>query len=164
METSKGTITLELNDEKAPVTVANFIKYANEGTYNNTIFHRVINGFMVQGGGFDVDMDKKPTNAPIRNESTNGLGNKRGTIAMARTNDPDSATNQFFINLVDNDFLDGSKSKPGYAVFGKVTSGMNVVDDIAKVKTGRKSYYSDVPVEPVIIKKVTLPARTIAPY
>ncbi len=156
METSKGPITLELDGNKAPITTANFVSYVKDGFYNGTIFHRVISGFMIQGGGFEADMSQKSTKAPIKNESTNGLGNKRGTIAMARTNNPDSATAQFFINLVDNGFLDGTSYKPGYAVFGKVTSGMGVVDQIAAVNTGRRGPYGDVPVEPVMIKSVTI--------
>ncbi|MBQ5794965.1 MAG: peptidyl-prolyl cis-trans isomerase, partial [Kiritimatiellae bacterium] len=139
IETSMGTITLELDDAKAPETVANFVKYAKDGHYDGTIFHRVIDGFMIQGGGFTKDMNQKETRQPIRNEAMNGLKNVRGTIAMARTMVVDSATSQFFINLVDNNFLDFQSPTPqgfGYAVFGKVTDGMSVVDAIAKVKTG----------------------------
>ena len=159
IETSKGTITLELDAEKAPETVANFVKYAKDGHYDGTIFHRVIDGFMIQGGGFTKDMNQKPTRAPIRNEAMNGLKNKRGTIAMARTMVVDSATSQFFINLVDNDFLDFQSPTPqgfGYAVFGKVTSGMEVVDAIAKVKTGSAGPHQNVPETPVVIRKVTV--------
>jgi len=159
METSKGTITLELNDEKAPVTVANFAEYAKAGHYDGTIFHRVIDGFMIQGGGFTKDMNQKPTRDPIRNEAQNGLHNVRGTIAMARTMVVDSATSQFFINLVDNDFLDFQNPTPqgfGYAVFGMVTDGMSVVDEIAKVKTGFAGPHQNVPEEPVVIRKVTV--------
>lgn len=159
VETSKGTITLELNETKAPETVANFVKYANDGHYNGTIFHRVIDGFMIQGGGFTPDMNQKATREPVRNEAMNGLKNKRGTIAMARTSVVDSATSQFFINLVDNDFLDFTSPTPrgfGYAVFGCVTDGMNVVDAIAKVKTGSRGYYENVPEEAVVIKKITI--------
>ena len=157
IETSMGSITLELDDAKAPVTVANFLDYAKAGHYDGTIFHRVIDGFMIQGGGFTKAMDQKPTKAPIKNESANGLLNKRGTIAMARTMVVDSATSQFFINLVDNDFLNFRAPTPqffGYAVFGKVTDGMDVVDKIAKVKTGNSGMHQNVPEEPVVIKKV----------
>jgi cyclophilin family peptidyl-prolyl cis-trans isomerase len=157
IETSMGSITLELDDAKAPVTVANFLDYAKGGHYDGTIFHRVIDGFMIQGGGFTKAMDQKPTKTPIKNEAANGLLNKRGTIAMARTMVVDSATSQFFINLVDNDFLNFSAPTPqffGYAVFGKVTDGMDVVDKIAKVKTGNSGMHQNVPEEPVLIKKV----------
>jgi len=157
IETSMGTITLELDEVKAPLSVANFLAYAKAGHYDGTIFHRVIDGFMIQGGGFTKSMDQKPTNEPIRNEAANGLKNARGTIAMARTMVVDSATSQFFINLVDNDFLDYRGPDPrtfGYAVFGKVTDGMEVVDRIAKVKTGDSGYHQNVPEEPVLIKKV----------
>lgn len=161
METTLGTITLELDDAKAPETVANFVKYAQSGHYDGTIFHRVIDGFMIQGGGFTRDMNQKPTDKPIRNEAMNGLKNQRGTIAMARTMVVDSATSQFFINLVDNDFLDFTRPTPqgfGYAVFGKVTDGMTVVDAIAKVKTGNVGPHQNVPQEPVVIRKVTVAA------
>ena len=154
-----GAITLALDDEKAPATVANFIQYAKDGHYDGTVFHRVIAGFMVQGGGFTTEMVQKPTREPVRNEAMNGLKNLRGTIAMARTMVVDSATSQFFINLVDNDFLDFRSPTPqgfGYAVFGKVTSGMDVVDAIAKVKTGCVGPHQDVPLKPVVIKKVTV--------
>ena len=157
IETSMGSITLELDDAKAPVSVANFLDYAKSGHYDGTIFHRVIDGFMIQGGGFTKAMDQKPTKAPIKNEAANGLLNKRGTIAMARTMVVDSATSQFFINLVDNDFLNFRAPTPqffGYAVFGKVTDGMEVVDKIAKVKTGNSGMHQNVPEEPVVIKKV----------
>ena len=159
METSMGMITLELNDEKAPETVRNFVDYAAAGHYDGTIFHRVIDGFMIQGGGFTRNMDQKPTRAPIRNEAMNGLKNARGTIAMARTMVVDSATSQFFINLVDNDFLDFTSPTPqgfGYAVFGAVTDGMDVVDAIAKVKTGFNGPHQNVPEDPIVIKKVTV--------
>ena len=152
-----GTIALELDDAKAPITVKNFIDYAKAGHYDGTIFHRVIDGFMIQGGGFTKAMDQKPTKAPIKNEAANGLLNKRGTIAMARTMVVDSATSQFFINLVDNDFLNFRAPTPqffGYAVFGNVTDGMDVVDKIAKVKTGNSGMHQNVPEEPVVIKKV----------
>ena len=159
METSMGTITLELNDEKAPETVKNFVRYAKEGHYDGTIFHRVIDGFMIQGGGFTKDMNQKETHDPIRNEAMNGLKNMRGTIAMARTMVVDSATSQFFINLVDNGFLDFQSPTPqgfGYAVFGKVTDGMDVVDQIAKVKTGFAGPHQNVPEAPITIKKVVI--------
>ena len=159
IETSMGTITVELDDERAPATVENFVKYAADGFYDGTIFHRVIDGFMIQGGGFTRDMNQKDTRAPIRIESMNGLKNLRGTIAMARTMVPDSATSQFFINLVDNGFLDftaPTQSGYGYAVFGKVTDGMEVVDRIAKVRTGFSGPHQNVPEEPVVIRKVTV--------
>ena len=159
IETSMGTITVELDDAKAPITVKNFIDYAQAGHYDGTIFHRVIDGFMIQGGGFTKDMNQKETRAPIKNEAANGLKNARGTIAMARTMIVDSATSQFFINLVDNEFLDYRGPDPrmfGYAVFGKVTDGMEVVDRIAKVKTCFAGPHQNVPEEPVIIRKVHL--------
>ena len=159
IETSMGTITVELDDAKAPITVKNFIDYAQAGHYDGTIFHRVIDGFMIQGGGFTKDMNQKETRAPIKNAAANGLKNARGTLAMARTMIVDSATSQFFINLVDNDFLDYRGPDPrmfGYAVFGKVTDGMEVVDRIAKVKTGFAGPHQNVPEEPVIIRKVHL--------
>lgn len=156
MKTSKGDITIELFEDKAPISVKNFLDYANEGFYNGTIFHRVIDGFMVQGGGFSSDMAQKQTKAPIKNEATNGVKNGRGTLAMARTGVVDSATSQFFINVVDNPFLDyQSPSNYGYAVFGKVIKGMDVVDKIKDVKTGTKGPHRDVPVEPVEIISVT---------
>lgn len=159
IDTSMGTITLELNEEKAPETVRNFVKYAEDGHYDGTIFHRVIDGFMIQGGGFTKSMNQKPTREPIRNEAMNGLKNERGTIAMARTMIVDSATSQFFINLVDNAFLDFSSPTPqgfGYAVFGKVVDGMNVVDSIAKVKTGFSGPHQNVPDEAIVIRKITV--------
>jgi cyclophilin family peptidyl-prolyl cis-trans isomerase len=159
IETSMGTITLELDDEKAPETVANFVKYAKDGHYDGTIFHRVIDGFMIQGGGFTKDMNQKETRKPIRNEAMNGLKNVRGTIAMARTMVVDSATSQFFINLVDNNFLDFQSPTPqgfGYAVFGKVTDGMSVVDAIAKVKTGFAGPHQNVPEVAIVIKKISV--------
>ncbi len=158
METSAGTLRIELDDEKAPLSVANFLEYANKGHFDGTVFHRVIKGFMVQGGGFEVGMKQKPTGAPIRNEANNGLKNRKYTLAMARTSDPHSATAQFFINTVDNDFLDFRAENAqgwGYAVFGRVVEGMDVVDAIEKVKTGRKGFHDDVPVEDVVIKRVT---------
>ena len=159
IETSMGTISLELDDAKAPETVANFVQYAKDGHYDGTIFHRVIDGFMIQGGGFTKDMNQKPTRQPIRNEAMNGLKNSRGTIAMARTMVVDSATSQFFINLVDNDFLNFQSPTPqgfGYAVFGKVTDGMSVVDAIAKVKTGFAGPHQNVPDVAIVIKKVNI--------
>ena len=159
IETSMGTISVELDDERAPATVENFVKYAADGFYDGTIFHRVIDGFMIQGGGFTRDMNQKDTRGPIRIESMNGLKNLRGTIAMARTMVPDSATSQFFITLVDNGFLDftaPTQSGYGYAVFGKVTDGMEVVDRIAKVRTGFSGPHQNVPEEPVVIRKVTV--------
>lgn len=165
IETSMGTITAELDDAKAPVTVANFIGYAKSGHYDGTIFHRVIDGFMIQGGGFTRDMNQKKTRPPIKNEAANGLKNVRGTLAMARTMVVDSATSQFFINLVDNDFLNYRGPDPrmfGYAVFGKVTDGMEVVDRIAKVKTGFAGPHQNVPEEPVVIRKVHLADDTVA--
>jgi peptidyl-prolyl cis-trans isomerase B (cyclophilin B) len=159
MDTSMGVITLELDSEKAPESTANFVAYAKSGLYDGTIFHRVIPGFMIQGGGFDKDMQQKPTNPPIKNEAANGLRNLTGTIAMARTNDPNSATSQFFINLADNAFLDHKSPTPqgwGYAVFGKVTDGMGPVMLIEQVPTGDKMGHQNVPLEPVVINKVTV--------
>lgn len=154
-KTSKGTFTVQLFEKQAPISVANFLKYADEGFFDGTIFHRVIPGFMIQGGGLTADMKNKKGHAPIRNEATNGLKNKRGTLSMARTSDIDSATSQFFISVVDNDFLDHKgASNYGYAVFGRVDSGMDVVDAIAAVKTGSKGMYQDVPVETVTIESV----------
>ena len=154
-----GSISLELDDNKAPATVGNFAKYAKDGHYDGTVFHRVIDGFMIQGGGYTKGMDELPTHAPIRNEAANGLSNARGTIAMARTSVVDSATSQFFINLVDNDFLDYSSPTPmgyGYAVFGAVVDGMEVVDAIAKVKTASRGPHENVPENPVVIRKVSV--------
>ena len=159
IETSMGTITVTLDAEKAPETVANFVEYAREGFYDGTIFHRIIDGFMIQGGGFTKEMNQKETRAPIRNEAMNGLKNVRGTIAMARTMVVDSATSQFFINLVDNGFLDFTSPTPqgfGYAVFGAVIDGLDVVDAIAKVKTGFAGPHQNVPETPVVIRKVTI--------
>ena len=158
LETNHGTIVLELLAQEATKTVENFLSYANAGFYDGTLFHRVIPNFMIQGGGFDGQQRQKPARPPIPNEADNGLRNDRGTIAMARTNDPHSATAQFFINLKNNDFLNhqpGSPSTYGYAVFGKVTEGMDVIDKIAKVKTGVRRPHSDVPVEDVVITSVT---------
>ena len=157
MKTNQGTIVLELDAAKAPVTVANFVQYVKEGFYNGTIFHRVIDGFMIQGGGFEPGMKEKSTHSPIQNEAKNGLKNATGTIAMARTNNPNSATAQFFINLVDNRMLDyPNPDGAGYAVFGKVTQGMEVVQKIAKVRTGNVNYFQNVPQTPIVIESVTL--------
>lgn len=156
MVTSEGPIELLLRPDVAPETVANFLQYAKSGFFDGTIFHRVIPGFMIQGGGFTKELDRKPTRAPVRNEARPTLPNLRGTIAMARTSAPDSATSQFFINLSDNDFLNAGVRGSGYAVFGKVTEGMGVVDAIARKQTTRKQGMADVPVEPVIIESVTL--------
>jgi cyclophilin family peptidyl-prolyl cis-trans isomerase len=159
MKTTLGEITLELDDQAAPITVANFLEYVRNGHYDGTIFHRVIRDFMIQGGGLTKDMRPKAAYEPIVNEASNGLKNKRGTIAMARTSDPDSATCQFFINHRDNDFLDYRGPEPdkiGYAVFGRVVEGMEVVDQIASVKTGRRQGYDDVPLEPVEILSVRM--------
>ncbi len=159
METNKGVIMLELDGDKAPATVANFLKYVKEGFYDGTIFHRVISNFMIQGGGFTDDMVQKTTHPPIQNEADNGLSNDIGTIAMARTNDPHSATSQFFINVKDNHFLNFRSQSPqgwGYAVFGKVTQGMDVVNAIKDVATTTKGPYQDVPEKTVTITKVVV--------
>ncbi len=157
LETNYGPITLELDWQKAPNTADNFLKYAKSGFYDGTVFHRVIQNFMVQGGGFDEQMQQKSGNSPIKNEAQNGLKNSRGTIAMARTSDPHSASSQFFINVVDNDFLNFSAETTngwGYCVFGKVVDGMDVVDEIRKVATTTKGGHQDVPTTPVVIEKV----------
>ncbi|MGM8225745.1 peptidylprolyl isomerase [Cellvibrio sp. ARAG 10.3] len=159
LHTNHGDIVIELDFDKAPKTAANFKQYAEEGFYNGTIFHRVIDGFMVQGGGMTEDMEQKKTRAPIENEADNGLKNVVGSLAMARTNDPHSATAQFFINVKDNSFLNHSSKSAqgwGYCVFGKVTEGMDVVNKIKGVKTGNKGFHQDVPVEPIVIEKVTV--------
>ena len=158
LATSAGDIVVELDAEKAPKTVANFLAYVKAGHYNGTVFHRVIPTFMIQGGGMTADMKEKPTRPPIGLESKNGLSNVRGSIAMARTNDPNSATSQFFINVKDNDRLDAANARDGngYAVFGKVISGMEVVDKIRDVPTGSKGMHDDVPLTPVTINKATL--------
>ena len=156
LHTNHGTIGIELDTEKAPVTSANFLEYVKSGHYTNTIFHRVIDGFMIQGGGYESGMREKDTNAPIKNEATNGLSNDRYTIAMARTSDPHSASAQFFINVADNDFLNHSAPTPqgwGYCVFGRVTEGQDVVDKIRKVSTGRRGMHQDVPSDDVVIEK-----------
>ncbi len=159
LHTNHGDITLELDAEKAPITTANFKQYAEEGFYEGTIFHRVINDFMIQGGGFDVDMNQKQTREPIVNEADNGLKNDIYTVAMARTMEPDSASSQFFINVKDNDFLNHSAKTTqgwGYCVFGKVTEGTDIVDKIKAVSTSSSGFHQDVPTEPVIIEKVTI--------
>ncbi len=157
LETSLGNIVLELNSGRAPQTVDNFLRYVREGHYNGTIFHRVINGFMIQGGGFDANMRQKPVREPIRLESQNGLRNLTGTVAMARTSDPHSATAQFFINVVDNSGLDfPNPDGHGYAVFGKVVDGMEVVNRIRSVTVGRQGFHQNVPREPIIIQKAIL--------
>lgn len=159
LHTNHGVIKLELDAEKAPKTVANFLAYVKKGHYDGTVFHRVIDGFMIQGGGFEAGMKQKPTDAPIENEANNGLKNERGSIAMARTNDPHSASAQFFINVADNDFLNHSSPTPqgwGYAVFGKVIEGLDVVDKIKKVKTGSKGFHQDVPADDVVIEKAVV--------
>ncbi|MBL0726320.1 peptidylprolyl isomerase [Piscinibacter sp. HJYY11] len=156
LQTSKGNIRLELDEAKAPVTVANFVSYVEKGHYDGTVFHRVIKGFMIQGGGFEPGMKQKPTDAPIQNEANNGLKNNHYTIAMARTSAPHSASAQFFINSTDNDFLNFKSESPngwGYAVFGKVVSGQEVVDAIEGVKTGNRGGHGDVPLEDVVITK-----------
>jgi len=156
MDTSAGTLRIELDDQKAPLSTANFLSYVNKGHYDGTVFHRVINGFMVQGGGFEPGMKQKPTDAPIRNEANNGLKNKRHTLAMARTSDPHSASAQFFVNTVDNDFLDFRSENAqgwGYAVFGRVVQGAEVLDKIENMRTGRKGMHDDVPLEDVRIER-----------
>ncbi|MCL4410608.1 MAG: peptidylprolyl isomerase [Gammaproteobacteria bacterium] len=159
LHTTHGDIEIKLFEDKAPVTAENFANYVREGFYNNTIFHRVIDGFMIQGGGFEPGMQQKATKDPIKNEANNGVQNKRGTIAMARTNDPHSATAQFFINVNDNDFLNFSSESPsgwGYCVFGEVVNGMDVVDKIRHTKTGSVAFHQDVPLEDVVINKATI--------
>lgn len=156
LHTNFGVIKLQLDAEKAPNTVANFLSYVNDGFYDNTIFHRVIDNFMIQGGGMEPGMGEKTTKDPIKNEANNGLSNKKGSIAMARTMDPHSATAQFFINVADNDFLNfrsESRDGWGYCVFGEVVEGMDVVEKIKNVETGNNGYHQDVPVEEVIIEK-----------
>lgn len=156
LDTTKGDIVLELDDDKAPASVKNFVQYARDGHYDHTIFHRVIDGFMVQGGGMSPGMKQKPTRSPVANEAANGVKNRKYTVAMARTGEPHSATAQFFINVADNDFLDYKGPSPqgwGYAVFGKVVEGTDVVDSIKGVKTGRSGMHENVPVDDVLIKK-----------
>ena len=155
LTTTKGDILIELNEEKAPISAKNFAKYADVGHYDGTIFHRVIDGFMIQGGAFEPDMNQRQGTDPIKNEWQNGLSNTRGTLAMARLgNQPDSATNQFFINVADNDFLDQPRDGAGYAVFGTVIEGLDVIDAIKGVATTNKGGHGDVPVEPIIIESV----------
>ena len=159
LETNMGDIVIELDAAKAPKTAANFLSYVKDGFYNGTVFHRVMDGFMIQGGGFEPGLKQKPTKAPIDNEANNGLKNDKYTIAMARTNDPHSATAQFFINVADNDFLNHTAPTPngwGYAVFGKVTSGSDVVDKIKGVKTGNSGFHQNVPTQDVIINKAVV--------
>lgn len=159
LQTNHGKITIRLFDDKAPETVKNFLSYVEQGFYDNTIFHRIIDGFMVQGGGFEPGMQQKETAAPIQNEANNGLSNKRGTLAMARTNDPHSASSQFFINVKDNDFLDfhsESMQGWGYCVFAEVVEGMDVVDEIKNVRTGSSGMHQDVPVEDVVLQQATI--------
>jgi peptidyl-prolyl cis-trans isomerase B (cyclophilin B) len=159
LDTTAGTLRIELDAEKAPLSAQNFIDYVKAGHYDNTVFHRVIPGFMIQGGGFEPGMQQKPTRAPIQNEANNGLKNQKYTLAMARTSAPHSATAQFFINATNNDFLNFSSESPqgwGYAVFGRVVEGTEVVDQIERVKTGRKGGHDDVPVEDVVIRSATL--------
>jgi cyclophilin family peptidyl-prolyl cis-trans isomerase len=153
-ETTLGNFTIEFFEKEAPISVANFKKYIDEGFFDGTIFHRIVPGIVIQGGGFTEDMTQKKNNPAIKNEADNGLKNSRGTLSMARTNDINSATSQFFVNLKDNDFLDHSRGNFGYAVFAKVTQGMDVIDKIAAVETGRKKGFDDVPVEPVIMTSV----------
>ena len=159
LDTDMGAIVIELNEEKAPKTVENFLNYVKSGHYDGTIFHRIIDGFMIQGGGMDAEMNEKATNAPVENEADNGLKNDAGTIAMARTQDPHSATSQFFVNVKDNDFLNHSGKNMqgwGYTVFGKVTSGMDVIEKMRGVPTGRFGMHADVPKEPVVINSATI--------
>ena len=161
LQTTAGTIRVELDEEKAPRSAANFVDYVRKGHYDGTIFHRVIRGFMIQGGGYDAAMKEKPTAAPIPNEANNGVKNRRYTLAMARTSDPHSATAQFFVNTVDNNFLDfrGETAQGwGYAVFGRVVSGSEVVDAIEKVRTGRSGFHDDVPLQAVVIEQATVVA------
>ena len=160
IKTTMGNIDIELYDDKAPISSKNFQQYAKSNFYNGTIFHRVIPGFMVQGGGFDSNMKEKPTQAAIKNESSNGLKNTRGTLAMARTNDPNSATSQFFINVENNDFLNKAAMNPGYAVFGKVTKGMDIVDKIVKVPTANAGMFENVPKQAIKILSIQTIATT----
>jgi peptidyl-prolyl cis-trans isomerase A (cyclophilin A) len=153
-ETTLGDFTIELFEKEAPLSVANFLKYVEDGFFDGTIFHRIVPGFVIQGGGFTEDMTQKDTQPPVKNEADNGLKNQRGTLSMARTNDINSATSQFFVNLKDNDFLDHSRGNFGYAVFARVAEGMDVIDKIAAAETGRRKGFDDVPVEAVIMKTV----------
>lgn len=156
LKTTRGVIVLELFADKAPKSAANFIQYVKDGHYNGTVFHRVIDGFVIQGGGFDTQMRQKPTRAPIENEASNGLRNDTGTLSMARTSDPNSATSQFFVNLVNNAALNPNPGSAGYAVFAKVVSGMEVVNGIAKVATGNSGMHQNVPREPIVIESAQL--------
>ncbi|RQW63904.1 peptidylprolyl isomerase [Vibrio viridaestus] len=156
VDTSEGAFTVELNQEKAPITVANFLKYVKDGSYKGSIFHRVIPGFMVQGGGFTSNLDRLDSYPPVKNEASNGLKNDTGTIAMARTQDPNSATRQFFINVADNEFLNAAQNPPGYAVFGKVTKGFDIVKAISTVSTGRQGMMRDVPDTPIVINDIKI--------
>ncbi len=158
-QTSLGSFLVELHAEDAPITCKNFLDYVASGHFDGTVFHRVIPNFVIQGGGLTADMTQKKTRAPIKNEATNGLKNRRGSLSMARTNDPDSATSQFFVNLKDNPFLDPGRGNAGYAVFAHVMQGMDVVDKIAAVQTGSKGFHEDVPLEPVVLESVTLVAK-----
>jgi cyclophilin family peptidyl-prolyl cis-trans isomerase len=153
-ETTLGNFTIEFFEKEAPVTVANFLKYIGDGFFDGTIFHRIVPGFVIQGGGFTEDMSQKKTLAPIKNEADNGLKNKRGSLSMARTSDVNSATSQFFVNLKDNDFLDHQRGNFGYAVFARVTEGMDVIDKIAAVKTGKRRGFDDVPLASVVMTSV----------
>jgi cyclophilin family peptidyl-prolyl cis-trans isomerase len=155
-QTSLGSFVVELATDDAPITCKNFLDYATAGHFDGTVFHRVIPGFVIQGGGLTADMKQKKTRAPIKNEAANGLKNRRGTLSMARTNDPDSATSQFFVNLKDNPSLDAGRGSAGYAVFGHVAQGMDVVDKIAAVPTGSRGHHDDVPLEPVVVDSVTV--------
>ena len=155
-QTSLGSFLVELHTEDAPISCKNFLEYATSGHFDGTVFHRVIPNFVIQGGGLTADMTQKKTRAPIKNEASNGLKNRRGSLSMARTNDADSATSQFFVNLKDNAFLDPGRGNAGYAVFAHVMSGMDVVDKIAAVQTGTKGHHEDVPVEPVVLESVTV--------
>src|SRR4029079_13622475 len=154
-DTTLGSFTVDLFEKDAPVTTQNFLEYVDSGHFADTVFHRVIPGFVIQGGGMTADMRQKSTRAPIRNEADNGVKNRRGSLSMARTNDPNSATSQFFVNLVDNTSLDQGRGSAGYAVFGCVVAGMDTVDQIARVKTGRRGGHDDAPVDPVVVKSVT---------
>lgn len=153
-ETTLGNFTVEFYEKEAPVTVANFLRYVDDGFFDGTVFHRIVPGFVIQGGGFTGDMEQKRTQPPIKNEADNGLKNARGSLSMARTNDVNSATSQFFVNLKDNDFLDHKRGNFGYAVFARVTEGMEVIDKIAAVETGRRRGHDDVPLEPVVMTSV----------
>jgi peptidyl-prolyl cis-trans isomerase A (cyclophilin A) len=155
LETSHGDITLELFTEEAPITVANFLQYVDDGYFDGTVFHRIIPNFVIQGGGFTMEMEQKETREKIKNEADNGLKNERGTLSMARTSEVDSATSQFFVSLRDNTSLDHNESNFGYAVFARVAEGMDVVDEIAKVETTTVGHHNDVPVEPVVVNKAT---------